>query len=556
MTSPYTRVRNTRVTPQNLPIPGSTQVANSAGGFSWTVSPWQRLRRFLILGSEKGTYYIGEDKLTEQNARCVEECLDLDHERTLREIAEISDGGLATKNTPAIFALALAFAHKNVEVRKAAEQIFPKVIRIGTHLLQFCDIIKGMRGWGNVIRRTIANWYLSKSPDNLAYQLAKYQNREGWTQRDVLRLVHPKAGEGPLANALGWAAGTVQYVPEDGGFHRLAYDAETKTRVDRGALVKEQVPHILYGVEQAKRTETINSLLPLIDEYGLTREMIPTEFLNKDRTWEGLLKNTKLTALIRNLGNLSKNGYLEDGKHDHIDYVVNRLTDEEDLRRQRVHPIQVLLALTTYEAGRGVKGSGTWKVVPRIVSALNDAFYRSFHNVEAIGQDIYVGLDVSASMRWSTIAGSHLSAAVAAAAMSMLYVRTEKRVTIKAFADELKDLPLNDKMSLAEVMARTEDINFGGTDCALPMLDAMKRKLHVDLFMVLTDSETWAGGIHPSQALRQYRDTMNKDAKLVVVGMTSSGFTIADPNDAGMLDVVGMDASVPSIIRAFALGQV
>jgi 60 kDa SS-A/Ro ribonucleoprotein len=39
--------------------------------------------------------------------------------------------------------------------------------------------------------------------------------------------------------------------------------------------------------------------------------------------------------------------------------------------------------------------------------------------------------------------------------------------------------------------------------------------------------------------------------KAVVVGMTSNGFTLADPNDRGMLDVVGFDASVPAVISDF-----
>ena len=41
------------------------------------------------------------------------------------------------------------------------------------------------------------------------------------------------------------------------------------------------------------------------------------------------------------------------------------------------------------------------------------------------------------------------------------------------------------------------------------------------------------------------------NAKAVVVGMTSNGFTLADPNDRGMLDVVGFDTSVPAVISDF-----
>jgi 60 kDa SS-A/Ro ribonucleoprotein len=69
---------------------------------------------------------------------------------------------------------------------------------------------------------------------------------------------------------------------------------------------------------------------------------------------------------------------------------------------------------------------------------------------------------------------------------------------------------------------------------------------------VYTDSETWHGEIHPVQALQRYRERTGIGAKLIVVGMVSSGFSIADPNDAGMLDVVGFDTAVPQLMSHFA----
>lgn len=106
-------------------------------------------------------------------------------------------------------------------------------------------------------------------------------------------------------------------------------------------------------------------------------------------------------------------------------------------------------------------------------------------------------------------------------------------------------------MRLAEVIQRIEAIPMGGTDCALPMIWARRQKLKVSGFVTYTDSETWAGKIHPSQALRQYRDEFGADAKAIVVGMTSNGFTLADPNDRGMLDVVGFDPTVPALMADF-----
>ena len=106
-----------------------------------------------------------------------------------------------------------------------------------------------------------------------------------------------------------------------------------------------------------------------------------------------------------------------------------------------------------------------------------------------------------------------------------------------------------------DVVKSISGLPFGGTDCALPMLEAMKHQWPVDLFVIYTDNETWAGSIHPAQALRQYRQRMGIPARLVVVGMASNGFSIADPADGGMLDVVGFDTATPQVIADFGTGN-
>jgi 60 kDa SS-A/Ro ribonucleoprotein len=45
-----TRLRRL-ITPQAEPIPDTTQIPNSAGGYAWAVDHWSRLDRFLVLGS-------------------------------------------------------------------------------------------------------------------------------------------------------------------------------------------------------------------------------------------------------------------------------------------------------------------------------------------------------------------------------------------------------------------------------------------------------------------------------------------------------------------------
>jgi hypothetical protein len=67
---------STRATPQTQPIPGAGQVMNAAGGYAWAVDNWTRLDRFLVLGTEGGTFYTSERALTVQNAQAVAACIE------------------------------------------------------------------------------------------------------------------------------------------------------------------------------------------------------------------------------------------------------------------------------------------------------------------------------------------------------------------------------------------------------------------------------------------------------------------------------------------------
>ncbi len=88
------------------------------------------------------------------------------------------------------------------------------------------------------------------------------------------------------------------------------------------------------------------------------------------------------------------------------------------------------------------------------------------------------------------------------------------------------------------------------------MIWALKNAVSVDHFSVYTDNETWAGTIHPHQALREYREKTGINARMSVVGMTSTDFTIADPEDPGTLDVAGFDSAVPNLLADFARGGI
>ncbi len=535
-------------TPQAEAIPGTSQVPNSAGGFAWPVDKWARFDRFLIFGSERGTYYIRERTLTVENATNARDCITEDGPRAVRRIVEISAAGRAPSNDPALFALAMCAGLGNDATRTMALEALPEVARTGTHLFHFLQYIRAFRGWGRGVRRAVGRWYTAKPAPAIAYQMLKYQARDGWTHRDALRLSHPKA-------------------PTVG--HDVLFRYATNGW--EGVLELEGVDtlDIVGLIESIKSLAhlTPDEAAKVISRMKLTREMVPTELLTHAVVWDALLERMPLTAMIRNLGVMTKVGLITP-RSNATRKVADRLTDHEALRGARVHPVAVLAALKTYAQGRGMKGSGKWASVAQVVDALDTAFYLSFENAPTTGKRIMLALDVSGSMGASVFGMDYLSCREASAAMALVTAATEPQHRFVAFTAGdypsqwtktlgtkynagLSPLAISPRQRLDDVVRAIGTLPFGGTDCALPMVEATKHRWPVDAFVVFTDNETWAGNIHPAQALRVYRERMGIAARLVVVAMASNGFSIADPDDGGMLDIAGFDTATPTVLADF-----
>lgn len=544
MRTNYGKIFSVRETPQNRPIPKSTQIANSAGGYAWEIDNWARLDRFLILGTDGGSYYATQRDLTLENGETITTCLEQDGTRTVNRTVEISQSGRAAKNDPAIFVLAVAAKLGDSETRARAYAAVPMVCRIGTHLMHFAEFAECLGGWGRGMRRAVARWYNDKPVGRLAYQLVKYQARDGWSNRDLLRLSHPKAPSGAHNRMYQWVT-------------RGTWELERQQDLEEGFA-------LIDAYERIKAASRLDEVVRLIEDHDLPRETIPSEWLVHARVWNALLRKMPMIAMIRNLATMTRVGLLA-SMSDATQTVVTRLSDRDRLHKARVHPIAILAALMTYQAGRGARGKHTWKPIGRIVDALDGAFYRSIGHVQSTGRRTLLGLDVSGSMTCGQIAGvPGLTPRVASAAMSLITASVEEQYTIVGFTGgprsakklntrhALRNLDISPRQRLDDVVKRLDGLPFGATDCALPMLWALDRRIPIDTFVIYTDSETWSGHIHPAQALAMYRREMSIPAKLIVVGMVSNGFTIADPKDPGMLDVVGFDTATPMAIREFA----
>jgi len=511
----------------------SRQVRNNAGGFTFKVSDKDRLERFLILGTDGGTYYVGEKKLTKQNIDFLRKMVKADERLVVDTAVDVSVNGRAYKNSPAIFALALVLSEGKDKAYARAAVL--KVARIGTHVFELATYLDNLGGWGRAKRKAIAEWYESQDANSVAYQAVKYRQREGWTHRDLFRKVHPVGVDQNVGNFI------------------------------LGHEVNADAPAIILGFKAAQEAATVAQTLKVLDQFkGLPWEALRTEHLKDVRVWKALFYNGQLKgqALVRNITRLARLGAFDDMVFA-ADYAA-KLNDEEMIRKTRLHPINFLNAVVVHETGQTDRSGGwysygrnkDWKTSGKIVDALNDGFHTSFKYVQAANKRTLVGVDVSGSMSQNAI-GLDLSAAQVSAAVAMTIARTEPYAEIRGFSTSFVDLGISGRTSLSSAMNKVQSRTFGGTDIALPMNYAKQNGIEVDTFVVITDNETWAGrNGHPHEALQAYRRKTGIPAKLAVLGVSSTDFTVADPSDAGMMDFVGFDSNAPKVLADFSAGRI
>jgi 60 kDa SS-A/Ro ribonucleoprotein len=495
------------------------QTQNEAGGYVFQASDWDRFERFLILGVVGDTLYMGkEQQLDESLGLLVGLAKSGMALRMLERAAAVSTSGVALKNEPAIVVLAVVMA----QFPRLAEDYVLTICRTGTHILHLASYVDRLRGgsWGRAIRRAIGKWYTSQPVDKVAFQVAKYQNRDGWTHKDVLRLSHVSPGLSEDRQAL----------------FTWIVKGETST----------ETPEVILGMEAAKIASEPSTIVGLIDKCNLSREMLPTKFLTEREVIEALIDGMPATALLRNLGNYAAAGLHEPGQKVR-EVTIARLTDVEYLKRNRVHPLQVAVAARMYNRGAGLLGHKTWDASGKVQDALDEAFELSFTTANRTGKRFIVAVDVSGSMRGADAVPGVLSAAQAAALMAYSILRLEE-TTLITFDTQAKEATFGKRTGITSVMDAFNERG-GGTDISSVFRYAHQRKLQADAIVVLTDMQTWAGP-HPFQELERYRK-MAGPVKVVTACVTPNRHTIKPPDDPLTLDTVGFEADLLNVVQTF-----
>lgn len=510
-------------------------MSNHDGKPVFKISLLEQVKRFLILGSETGTYYVSAVDLTKQYIKCLDEILNSNDRHALLDIiSEFEDLNKCKKKDTLIYALAKACTFKvsnkeYIQFRRSAYEIMLKVCKIPTYLflfINYCKVINkstnSSSGWNNLHKNYISKWYNEKNVNDLLYLVTKYANRNGYTHRDVLRLSHVK--------------------PKDETFNTVF--KYIVNGIDNNSI------NFISDYENLKKTKEPKFVIEMIKKHNFVREHIPTSFLSSCEIWTALLDKMPLLAMLRTLNKMTQVGVFENSKN--VDHVIDMISNDSIRKKAKIHPMQILISLKMYSSGHGDKGSLSWNPNQRIVDCLDEAFYASFKEVQPTGKKILICLDVSGSMTMGSCVGSScIMPLEVGAAMSMIWLVTDKNSEVMAFTQKLVPLNISPRRRLDDNLNSMRRLNFGRTDISLPFTWALQNKKKYDAFIVITDNETNYNTINPIDALYKYKEQMNlPDTKLIVMATSVTDFSIAN-GDHSCLDICGFDASVPDVINDF-----
>ena len=509
-------------------------IQGRSGSYLFKADTWSVLRRCLLIGTAQGSYYAGKHELTDEFVGVLSNAIALNPDRVAQEIVYASDGRSLNNSAP-LFALVLLSMGEAPEAKRAFQNIFPQVVRTGSHFYEWLSYTKSMRGFGKIVREAGTSWLSNADVKALAYQLLKYQQRQGFSHRDALRLFHVKPPTEDHNQLFQWVTQ---------GWDSLPQEIPSNTMAQ------------IWWYEWLKRHPEKSH--EAIAKGRLTHEMAAPVGKMDQQAWQLLFKEMPIGALLRNLGSLTELGVLSDANcRKNLEHVQSILNNRNHLRKGRIHPIDILKALKTYQSGGKLgRSQKTWQPSTRILSILERALELSFDVLPSTGKVFLHAIDVSGSMSYQSVSSIGLTCCEIATTMALATAKAEKNYVIRGFATNFRDLNITAQDSFSEAIAKASNQNFGGTDASVAYDWAIRKKFKVDVFCFWTDSESWAGNKHPSQALAEYRRRVNPQAKAVYVTLVPYNISLVDPKDSMSWDIAGFDPGTPRLIQMVASGEI
>ncbi|BCS88989.1 TROVE domain-containing protein [Pseudodesulfovibrio sediminis] len=484
-----------------------TTGTNNAGAAAYTFDPKHTLAQYVATGTLGGTFYASARDELDSVLELVKE---VEPEFVAKAAIYSREKGFM-KDMPALLC-----AWLSVTAPGLLPVVFERVIDNGRMLRNFVQIMRsgvvGRKSLGSRPKRLVRNWLADHSEDTLLR--ASVGNSPSLA--DIIKMVHPKPEDEVRDAFYGWLIGR---------------------DVDR-----DKLPALVRDYEDYK--ETGQGRPPAV-----SFQMLASLDIGKEE-WTEIARNAGWTMTRMNLNTFARHGVFENPEM--VAMVAKRLADQDELRKARVFPYQVLSACVA--CGDELPGE--------IREALQDALEYSLEAVPALGGKVYVCPDVSGSMGMPVTgyragATSAVTCVDVAGLVAAAVLRKNPEAEILAFDYDVVPLQINARDSVLTNAGKFGAVWGGGTNISAPLESLNSRRAKGDMVILVSDNESWvdADSAHGTELMRQWSlfKRRNPQARLVCMDIAPYNTTQATERD-DIMNVGGFSDTVFNLIDIYARG--
>lgn len=475
---------------------------NNAGGAAYTVEDKNLLAKLVC------TSFFGDTFYTEA-ADQLDKVKELAYKVDVKFLASCAIYARVIanmKDTPAVLLAAVRDRDKS-----AYRQIFNKVVTDARILRGLVSVIKsgkfGSKNLVNADRKLIDAWLMALTP----IQVWRQSLGNNPSLADVMMLAHPSAHKDPERDAV--------------------YALIVKGTATPG------LPQIIKDFLRFKLLRQENSLetleVPKVDFQRLT----DIDLTESD--WQQIASNMSWTQLRQNLNTLERHNVFKNNEL--ANALANKLSDADLVKKSKVFPYQIYTSLLNVTDRK-------------MVNALQKALDVSVDNVPVLPEHTIVAIDVSGSMG-APVNGANVNGGVncaqVAGLMAVSILKKNSNSRVLTFDTKAKDYTnmLNPSDSVMTNMERIK-FNGGGTSCSSSLHYANSLNTPCDLFIMISDNESWADYRGASKREWDILKKKNPKAKLVMIDL-AQGTTTQVPTSKDVLYLGGFHSNMLSVIKNF-----
>ncbi|RUS87072.1 hypothetical protein EGW08_005148 [Elysia chlorotica] len=517
------------------------------------------LTRLVCTGSENGFFNAHEKPDLCGQSHCLGSFLNSRESglRAVHRLRLIFNHKSFISKEPLLFCLAkiirnslVTDSHREDKVRQEAYTLAGQICESADDLFTFVDFDKKVSelqkaGWGKGMRRLVHQWYEKKTPRALALQVTRCKSARGWSHRDLLRQCHMPPGRYSKGTAL-----IVKYL--------LSGKKEIENYGSSEEVEVKEIVTFLQALEalNASSPEEKELVRTLIETHRLVDRQIPSKLYKLIETYEGMLGHISMEDLFRNIPKMALMGMLDKTAHQ-SSMVIERISDIEAVKEQKVNPIIILCALRKYTANRCKR----WVRNGALIKALQAAFDASVEILPKLSEKsllIAVHLEGEGRKKLHVKGASYVTPAIATAHVIKFLHQTEVIATHVFFNERVEDLPINSKTPVVEVLEslenrKVEDPSF---DLAEPIKWAKQKKAKFENILIISDLKKVTSAQDFQDCVKQYRTEVSlPNCKVALLGLSELETSVADSKDLNLLEVSGLNGSALQLLLRFFKGD-